>query len=175
VLSRIASIDQIEMDKAFARANEGDIALVGLCSHDYRDLDPEVDFVRGLIAKSQEKYPDVKFKYCDGVTAFRLALGLDAENGEPLELSLTLNRNPANDVPNLEITTIKGKVFGPQPFLAIETCSRKFIHDNLDFSSEGNRWHYAFHADTLPLADVRRIGVGACDKYGNTNVTVVEV
>jgi hypothetical protein len=66
-------------------------------------------------------------------------------------------------------------VFGPQPFLAIETRGRRFIHDNLDFGVGGRTWHYAFHADTLPLSDVARIGIAANDRHGNRSVQVIDV
>ena len=66
-------------------------------------------------------------------------------------------------------------MFGPQPFLAIETRGRRFIHDNLDFDVGRRRWYYAFHGDTLPLDDVRRIGVAANDKFGNRCVKVIDV
>ncbi len=78
-------------------------------------------------------------------------------------------------MPSLTINTIQGEVFGPQPFLAIETISRNFIHDNLDFSPEGNKWFYAFHSDTLPLSDVKKIGIATNDKVGNTFVEVLNV
>ena len=175
IMSRIASIDQAEMDKAFDRANFGRATIVGICSHDYRDIGTEVDFVRGLIAESRAKYPDVEFKYCEAVEAFRLALGIKPEAIEPLKLELKLNRDPDGDVPNVVISTKRGEVFGPQPFLAIELHGRRFMHDNLDFSIDGGRWHYAFHADTVPLDDVKRIGVGAADKFGNFSVDIVDV
>lgn len=176
VFSRVASIDQAEMDKAFARADGGGTALVGICSHDWRDLGPEVDFVRGLIRESQRKYPDVKYRFCEEVDAFRTALGMgEAAEADALELALTLDRAPSDDVPNLTVDTKRGRVFGPQPFLAIETHGGRFIHDNFDFSTSVGRWHYAFHGDTLPIGDVRRIGVGAADKYGNPCVRVIEV
>ena len=85
-----------------------------------------------------------------------------------------MDKKPKNDVPNLTINTIQGEVFGPQPFLAIETVSRKFIHDNLDFSPDGKQWFYAFHSDTLPLSDVRKIGIATNDKVGNTFVKSIE-
>ena len=93
--------------------------------------------------------------------------------GEALELDVILHPNPGDDVPHIEVQTKSGKVFGPQPFLAIETRSRRFIHDNFDFTPEGDRWYYAFHADTLPLEDVRRLGIAANDKYGNRVVKVL--
>ncbi|CCQ75519.1 hypothetical protein [Magnetospira sp. QH-2] len=175
VLSRVASIDQYEMDKAFARANQGNPTLVGLCSHDFRDLTKEVNETRNLIAKASEKYPDVRFKYCEGVDAFRRVLGMTEANDHPLDLEVTLDRNPKNDVPNITISTRAGQVFGPQPFLAIETHGRRFIHDNLDFNNAGNEWYYAFHHDTLMIEDVKKVGIAANDKYGNQFVEVLDL
>lgn len=175
VLNRIAAIDQREVDKAFARASAGKPALMAIATHDFRDLGTEVEFVTGLIADATKRYPGVKFKYCEAVEAFRLAIGYRAEDIEPLELEVTCNRAPADDVPNLVIEARRGEVFGPQPFLAIETRGRRFIHDNLDFDATPGRWHYAFHGDTLPFDDVRRIGVAANDRYGNRSVKVLNM
>jgi len=175
VMNRIASIDQPEMDKAFARAQAGQPALVGLASHDFRDLYVETEHLAGLVNAAAARFPDVTFKYCTSLEGFRIATGATAQSVEPLELELTLDAEPKDDVPNLTIKLIRGKVFGPQPFLAIETRSRRFIHDNLDFSTDGTQWHYAFHSDTLPLGDVARIGVAANDATGNTWVEVIEI
>jgi hypothetical protein len=175
VLNRIASIDQREVDKAFARAAQGKPTLVAISTHDFRDLGTEVQFMTELVANAAKRFPDVKFKYCEAVEAFRRAVGYHEAEIEPLELELTLNRAPPDDAPNLVVEARKGQVFGPQPFLAIETRGRRFIHDNLDFGTKPNCWHYAFHGDTLPLDDVRRIGVAANDKFGNRSVNVVDV
>ena len=53
-------------------------------------------------------------------------------------------------------------------FLAMQTKSNRFIHDNFDFSSKKGIWHYAFHPDTLPISDISKIGIAANDKFGNT-------
>ena len=37
-LSRVGGMTQAEMDKAFARAADGEDTVVGVCSHDWRDL-----------------------------------------------------------------------------------------------------------------------------------------
>jgi hypothetical protein len=167
VLNRVASIDQREMDKAFARAQEGKPALVGIASHDFRDLTTEVDHLRDLIAGASRKYPRVKFRYCEGVEAFRAAVWPDGASPKPLDLKLAFHPASAEDVATIEVSTESGKVFGPQPFLAIQTRSRRYIHDNFDFGRSGDRWFYAFHGDTLPLSDVASIGVAANDEYGN--------
>ncbi len=177
VMNRIASIDQAEMDKAFARAQSGRPTLVGISGHDFRDLGAEVDTIRELIDTAQAKYKDVSFKYCDIVEAFRIASGEFevAADTDPLELEISLHREPSDDVPHMVVTTKKGKVFGPQPYLAIETMSRRFIHESFDFSPSGDRWQFAFYHETLPLDDVRRIGVAANDAYGNRWIDVIDV
>jgi hypothetical protein len=148
---------------------------MAIATHDFRDLATEVEFVSGLVTDAAKRFPDVKFKYCEAVEAFRRTIGYPAGEEEPLVLDVELEKSPTDDVPNLTITARAGEVFGPQPFLAIETRGRRFIHDNLDFGVERGRWHYAFHGDTLPLDDVRRIGVAANDRYGNRSVKVLDV
>jgi hypothetical protein len=174
-LNRIGPIDQMEMNKAFKRANKKLPTLVGLASHDFRDISKEVEYVWKLIENAKKLYPEVKFRHCTSLQGFRNVINLNYKKIKPLKLKLNLQRNPKNDVPNLTISTIQGKVFGPQPFLAIETLSRNFIHDNLDFSTDGKKWFYAFHSDTLPLSDVRRIGIAANDNVGNKFVKVLNI
>lgn len=170
VLNRVANIDQTEMDKAFERAQRGTTTVVGIASHDFRDLEPEVDHIRELISRTMTRYPEVKLKYCEAVEAFRLAIWPEGLPDNPLDFDLIYHPATHDDVPHIEVVTRRGEVFGPQPFLAIQTRSRRFIHDNFDFSPSLDRWYYAFHGDTLPVSDVHRIGVAANDKYGNTCV-----
>jgi len=167
VLNRRTSINQLEMDKAFARANNDNPTLVGITGHDFRDLGREVDYVRELIAVSKKKFPEVNFKYCEAIEAFRLACYPDGIHETPLDFDLIFHPESEFDKAHIEIITKNGKVFGPQPFLAIQTRSRQFIHDNFDFSKSGNKWYYAFYSNTLPIENVLKIGVAANDKYGN--------
>ena len=167
VLNRVATINQDEMDKAFSRANKSQPTLVGFASHDFRDLSVEVDYLRDLILESSRKFPDVRFRYCEGVTAFRNTIWPEGVPQDPLDFEIIFHPESTSDVPNIEVRLKNGKVFGPQPYLAIETRSRRFIHDNFDFSVKGDTWHYAFHTDTLPLSDIAKIGVAANDQYGN--------
>jgi hypothetical protein len=172
--NRIGNLTQAEMDNAFAQAAIGKTVLVGLCSHDWRDLKSELDMVQETIVESTKKYPDVPFEYCQADEAFQEHV--DSENAElpPLELSLTMiPGEEGGDVPYIMIEVVQGKVFGPQPFLAIKTRSNRYLHDNLDFANEDGRWYYAFHADTLPLDDVECIGVAANDFMGRTVVKIL--
>jgi hypothetical protein len=170
VLNRIASIDQREMDKAFARAADGATTLVGICSHDWRDMGAEVEHVRDLVDEARRRFPGVEVRFSEVVEAFRAVLWPHGPDESALDLELILHPASNGDVASIEVHTKSGKVFGPQPFLAIETIGRQFIHDNFDFSPCGTRWHYALHDDTLPLDQVARIGVAANDRFGNTCV-----
>jgi hypothetical protein len=173
LMNRFANLEPFEVDKAFAQAARGEPVLLGVASHDFRDLEPEVEHVRHLLAEARRAHPDVPVRYCTASEAFRRSLALPVDRHPPLRLRLELERAPADDVPNLTVVADQGRVFGPQPFLAIETRGGRFMHDNLDFALERGRWHYAFHADTLPLDDVRRVGVGACDAEGRAAVEVI--
>lgn len=169
--NRIACMNQTEMDQAFARAAAGENVLVGLCSHDWRDISPEVETALGFLRKAQARYPGVPFRYSNCRDAFRAQLQPTVQQQAPLQLSVHFHpEQPGKDVPYIEIRTEQGKVFGPQPFLAIKTRSRRYLHDNLDFDNSGKVWYYAFHGDTLPWDDVETIGIAANDILGNTVV-----
>ena len=167
VLNRLASLDQREMDKAFARAQSGLPTLVGVASHDYRDLGTEVEFLRDLIAESRRRYPDVPVRFSTAREAFRGVLWPDGIHAPALDFDLVFHPATADDVATIEVVVRRGNVFGPQPFLAIKTRARVFLHDNFDFDVAPGRWFYAFHGDTLPIEDVSELGVAASDLFGN--------
>ena len=168
--NRIGNLTQDELDLAFARASDGSDILVGMCSHDWRDMQAEIETVHEMLAVATERYPGVPFRYCQADEAFRAQLPAELrERQAPLDFAVSFEpERPGEDVPFIEIRTTAGEVFGPQPYLAIQTRSGRFLHDNLDFGQEPGVWYYAFHADTLPLADVACVGVAANDVLGNT-------
>jgi hypothetical protein len=169
--NRIGNMTQDEMDVAFNQAQKGREVLLGLCSHDWRDMDVELKHAQDMLAISKERFPDVKFIYSQAVDAFRFHVKKEVRNLKKLKLSIVFHpEEEGKDVPFVEIRTVNGKVFGPQPYLAIQTKSNIFLHDNLDFSTEEGVWYYAFHEDTLPLTDVKMIGIAANDFLGNTEI-----
>ncbi len=173
--NRIGNMTQAEMDAAFAKAAEGETVLVGLCSHEWRDLRPELDSVQEMLRNAQAIHPEVRVEYCQADEAFQAHVDAPYREQPPLELRLTLVPASSDDVPYLQVDVVQGEVFGPQPFLAIQTRSRRYLHDNLDFATEPGRWYYAFHADTLPLDDVLTIGVAANDFMGRTVVERIDL
>ncbi len=174
VMNRLCNLDQDEMDRAFERADNGKPALVGIAAHDFRDLEKEVQHIRGLIRSSAKKYPGVKFRFCEAIEGFRQTIWPQGVDAAALDLSVSFHPASSEDVAFIEVSEKSGKVFGPQPFLALQTKSRKFIHDNFDMAESMDRWFYAFHADTLPLEDVAAVGVAANDQYGNSCVKTIQ-
>ncbi len=173
VMNRIGSIDQKEMDRAFLQANKNNPALVGFASHDFRNLETEVNHLRNMIKKSSKKYPNVKYKYMEAKNAFVEVLKFKEKinkTDKPIKLKVIFKKKTNLDVPYLTIKCIQGKVFGPQPFLSIKTKKKRYIHDNFDFSKNKQEWYYAFHGDTLPINDVDEIGIAANDRFGNIHI-----
>ncbi|MBI4365606.1 MAG: hypothetical protein HY543_02185 [Deltaproteobacteria bacterium] len=171
-LNRCANLDRREVDKAFAQAQTGAPTLMGIASHDFRDLGPEVDYVRGLLAEAQAKYPGVRFKFCEAGEAFR-QVAYENVCGPALDLAVRLERSAHGMPAHVTVTTARGAVFGPQPFLAIKTRSGRYVHDNLDFSPDGTSWRYVFSVNSILPSDVAAVGVGASDRFGQTCVKTI--
>lgn len=165
IKNRFASINQKEMDYAFNRANKGIRTLVGVTSHDFRNLEIEVEEVFKFIRHSSKKYPKVKFYFSEAKEAFQKVIyGKKYENTIKFEVNL----NTKEKIPYIIVKTTNGKVFGPQPFLAIKTKSGRYIHDNFDFDLKKNIWFYSFYHSTIDIKNVESFGVAANDKFGNS-------
>ncbi len=174
VLNRVGSINQAEVDNAFAKTKKNNSPiLLGVASHDWRNIEHEVSHVFNLIKKSSLKYPDVNIEFCNVNEAFKKVLWPNGIKEKQIKLKIKFNKKTKNDVANILIEAKQGEVFGPQPFLAIKTKSRKFIYDNLDFIAK-NKWGYAFYENTILLDEISELAVAANDKYGNTSIEKIK-
>lgn len=174
VLNRFANITPKDIEKAFIQAQKGKPALLAIADHDYRDIAKDVDCFRQMLVEAKAKFPDVKFKFCDAREAMRAVVFGDNVPSN-FKLKLTLTKDKLGRPLSLVIDTLEGKVFGPQPFLAVKTRSQRFIHDNLDFSTNLRSWRYVFDTDSILPEDVASVGIGANDQYGNTFVEVIDI
>ena len=66
-------------------------------------------------------------------------------------------------------------IFGNQPFFAIKTKSGQFYNDNLIVHQPFLKWSYVFDRHSLLLPAIGKIGIGANDAWGNTEVKVIDV
>jgi len=173
IKTRGRELTEAEAEKAFSRANKGKPTVMGIVNHDYRDMAPEIDFARERIVKASKKYPGVKFKFCETVEAFKSAIYGTENVLEPVELNVSLEGD--NNRLVLKVNTIKGEIFGCQPFLAVRTKSGRFIHENFDFDTSPARWSYTFDHESIHVEDISAIGVATNDKYGNTFVKVLNL
>lgn len=167
--TRVACIDQDEVNKAFAQAQTGEMTLMGLISHDYRDMAVEVRKIRQMIETAASAYPDVKFRFSTARQAFNDVL--HGGEVEPLELDVDLKSEDGKLF--LSVNTRQGKVFGSQPYLAVQTRSQRFIHDNFDYGLDGRSWHYVFDEDSIRADDVETIGIAANNRCANTFIKLI--
>lgn len=159
--TRTRLIQESDVELAFQEARSGRPAILSFTNHDFRDMRPDVERMREMIAGVARRHPDVRYRYCEGRDAMRSALQLD--QAQPFELNLSVSARQLN-------VSCATRTFGPQPFLAIKTKSGQYFHDNLDFQEPFKSWTYTFDDHTFPLDAVECIGVGACDATGQVSV-----
>lgn len=169
LLNRFASLNEAEVDAAFARAESGEDAVVGMASHDWRDLRLEMDAARWMIARAAAKRPEVSFHYCEAVEAFA-RMGGPAFESEAVRLVCHLNLDASGRPTDLSVEVVAGTLFGPQPFLAIETRSKLFRHEPFDVVEPGRLFAYVFDAQTVRPDDLAAIGVATNDAGGRQSI-----
>jgi len=172
LLNRFGNLSEAELEVGFRRAAEGKPTLVSFCSHDWRDMAPEVDYVRYLLGKVAPRFPGVRFKFAEAVEAFNAVHPPAGRPPVQLECTLTLDEKGCRA---LTIDTKQGRVFGPQPFLAVRTRSQRIIHDNLNYGVDRSHWHYVFDDHSILPDDVRTIGIAANDDSGHQSIHVIAV
>lgn len=162
--TRLRLLTEKDVEQAFEEAAMGRPTVLSVTNHDFRDMGPDIDGVRTLLARVSRRYPGVAFRYCDAREAMRLSLNL--EPSPPLELTLSLKAGRLSVRAN-------HATFGPQPFLALKTLNGQYQHDNLDIHEPFRSWSYMLDEATFPPHALSAIGVGACDAFGNTAVSVM--
>lgn len=170
--SRIRLIKKEDVRQAFEEARQNGKALMGITDHDFRDMAPDVDYLRELLAEVSRDYPDVKFQYSEAREAFNQMIFGDYQVPDEnlLQVSIEAGRNPNQRV--LRVKAPNG-TFGPQPFLALETVNNGFLHDNFDFETPFKSWHYTFDYQTVKLDQVKRIGVASNDRRGFPHIKII--
>jgi hypothetical protein len=167
--TRFRLINEKEVRLAFQEAREGKPVVLAVTNHDFRDLRPDVDQVRTLLAHIAVEFPDVPFLFAEAVDAMRMALGLPAE--PPCSLDLSLARH-ADDAHILSVETDTPS-FGVQPWLAIKTVTGTYHHDNFTIEVPFRKWTYVFDEQTFPIRAVDAIGVAANNAAGVTTVSLL--
>ena len=165
--ARLCQIEIEDIREGFERARNVGDTVIAVADHDYKDMIFDIDRVREMLREVSAEYPDVEFRFCDGITAMRNVLGLPARG---CELRMEIDRGGI--YPKLVVTS-DGNIFGPQPFLAIKTYGNAYHWDNFDFYKK-NCWTYTFDSNTVPLEQVDKIGVASNSFAGVSEVLLYD-
>lgn len=161
--ARLREIKETDVADAFKEARNFGNSILAFTDHDFKDMEFDINRVRGFIKKIHERYKDVKFEFTDAITAMRKCCNLKESE---LELDCCLIQE--KEKMKLLVKTNK-TIFGSQPYLAIKTIDGIYIWDNFDFGTN-NTWHYTFDNETIPFWGVEKIGVASNNTYGRCEI-----
>lgn len=153
--TRLRLLQQSDVDAAFAEAAEGQPVVLAFTHHDFRDMRPDIDRVREMLASAAQRFPQVPFRYAEAVDAARQVTGVPAQM-PALQLDCRLEQNTLR-------VRASHDTFGPQPYLALRTREGRYYHDCFDFQTPFREWSYVFDEHSFPLEALSHIGVASCD------------
>ena len=168
--TRYRLLTERDVRQAFAEAREGKPVVLAVTNHDFRDMRPDVDGVRDLLATVAPDFPEVSFRFSEAAAALREAERLAPQ--PPCELEVSLRR--VDDATTVLDVTSRVPTFGPQPWLALKTAAGTYHTDNFDIDVPFHRWQYVFDEETFPLRALSAIGVAANNAFGVTTVSLID-
>ncbi len=169
--TRFKLLTLADVRQAFAEASAGKPAILAFTNHDFRDMRPDVDGVRGMLSLASKDFPAVSYRYCEAIEAMRLALGMPLM--PPCELTLELQS--VGDRVHVLRAHSPTPTFGPQPWLALKTKAGTYHYDNFDIDEPFHHWQYVFDDETFPVNALSSIGVAANNAIGTTSVAVMDI
>jgi hypothetical protein len=158
--ARAGGITGDDIELAFEQARSGKCPVLSVTNHDNRDMRVEIEYVWRLLSAIRKKYSDVQLVY------------VGARDAAMLHLHAKLSTQWAIGVDirgNCLIIKSDRELFGPQPFLAFQTKTGQYYHDNFSRVNE-REWFYEFDSYTIPMHGVAKIGVAAHDIYGSLTI-----
>jgi hypothetical protein len=161
-------MEESDVRQAFDEARAGKPAILGFANHDFRDIRPDVEHVRKLLAAVVPDYPDVNFKFAEAIDAMRSALELTPQ--APCDLDISVRK--ISDREHLLEVRTSTPSFGCQPWLALRTTAGSYHFDNFDVEQPFHHWQYVLNDDTFHLEALSAVGVAANNAYGTSTVCV---
>ncbi len=155
--------------QAFREADDQGSAIFAVANHDYRDIRPDVEYVRKMIAEVHPGFPGVDICFSGATAAAR-----SVTNGRTNRLEQDLELQTTYESPRFVVKVTQGAIFGPQPYLAIKTRDGIYYHDNFDVHKPGEIWTYTFDDHTLPANALDVVVAGAASPSGSTRVSRVK-
>ncbi len=150
-------LQEEEVEKAFREAKEKGVALFSFHSHDYyKSIHDDFALACGMVEKMSRRH-NVAWKFSNALDAVREYL--EPASGD---FSLRVERNGRN----VDISS-SHEIFGDMPFVVWEYTSGEVRRE--DVRQKGAAW-----MAVVPNGAVR-LAAGAADRYGNTDVAVLQV
>ena len=161
--TRLAVINQKEVDKAFEQKKRGKKVILSFTNHDFRKMSNDFDHVFNMLKISSKKY-NVKFKFSDAKEAFQETFNLKKTK---FNFNIKFNKNKVYVKSNK-------KIFGPQPYLSIKTKKNKFFHENFYIKKPFVEWVYTFDRNSVPIENLDTFAFAANDSSGNTRIVKIK-
>lgn len=153
-------LKQDDVNFAFEEAVAGKSCILSFTNHDFRDMKPDIEYVRSMLAEAKRLYPDVKIKFSTGSQAIREIRALKKNS---------INCNVVQSQERIDIK-VTDQIFGPQPFLAIKTKKGDYYHDNLDIITPFEQWSYTLDETTCKRDEIDELKIAFNDKSGYAKV-----
>lgn len=167
--TRFKLVTEHDVRQAFKEAGEERPVILAFTNHDFRDMRPDIEEIRGKLSKVAAEFPRVSFVFSEAVEAMRNSLCLSPQ--PPCELDMAITPLGSRHV--LEVRS-ETPTFGPQPWLALKTIAGTYHYDNFDIDIPFHKWQYVFDEETYPLNALSAIGVAANNAFGITTVSVMD-
>jgi len=168
--TRFKILKESHVLEAFNDAEKNGISILAFSNHDWRDIRPDVDYVRSLILNVKSQFPNVKIKFSGALEAARdLIIKTEDVTLDPLKLVGYLEGS------KFIVEVEQGILFGPQPYLAIKTTSNQYFHDNFDVMIPNKKFSYTLDFHTIDVKDISVIAAASSDKLGNFSIVIKEI
>ena len=167
--ARLREISHKDFYQGFEEAKINGKSCIAFTNHDFRDMTSDILKMQNMIEKVSKDFPDVDFVFTDALTAAQEMVNSDLEAPN---LDIEFN-NLGNNSVKL-IVQCQGKIFGPQPYLAIKTKGGKYLWENFDFLKD-NVWTYIFDEFNSNIDLVEKVGIAANSPSGISEVRVFEI
>jgi hypothetical protein len=143
---------------AFRLAQEGMKPIVVFVTHDYyKNAAEELGIAHALMMRAAQKYPNIRWRYENALTAARESLSLLPLEG--LKFSVTKEGKNKFSIASNHM------LFGPMPYVVVD-CGTAL--KRVDVEPIGvNTWRL-----TPEDKEVEEVGVAGADAYGNSAVVV---
>lgn len=165
--TRLRSLTQAHIREAFLEARASGSAILSFADHDYRDMRSDVNQVQTMLRNIKAEFPDVSIKYSGAEDAAVSLMDYSDKSAPKLGINLVGNR--------FFVEVLEGEIFGPQPFLAINTKEGRYYHDNFDVIEPRKKWVYVLDEQTVQVKNVSKIGVGTAGRFGKYFVNSINL